>query len=106
MDDDTCDFCGESLAENGVGVDVEMDDPFRIANGYFCSWEHAASWFATGESDKDFDVIFPEGTSLTRRERLWEAVEPVGVFILFLWAIALMLIGSWTAANWIFPFNE
>lgn len=86
-------------------VEASKEDPFRVANGYFCSWEHAASWFATGESDKDFDVVFAEDRPPTKLERLWEAVEPIGVLVLLLWACGLMLIGAWTAANWIFPFN-
>lgn len=94
------------MAEGGLFVEVSQDDPWREVSGYFCTWEHAASWCTAGESGKAFDVVFPEMESLTRRERVRSVVEPVGVFALFIWACALMLIGAWTAATWIFPIHD
>lgn len=104
MDNDWCDQCGDPVDGDGVIVEATKEDPFRVASGYFCSWEHAASWVAAGESGKDFDVIFPKAVPLRGRERLWNAVEPVVAFAFFMLTCALIVIGSWTAANWVFPF--
>jgi hypothetical protein len=98
VENDTCDLCGQIDLEDPVRVEVERFDPHRWVYGYFCSWEHASAWFAAGEPK--FEMV-----KLERVEdrRLWDRVEPTFAFFIFLWAVVLILIGAWTAANWLFP---
>ena len=51
--DQSCELCGADKKQHGTSVDLEIFyENYRYA-GYpaFCSWEHAAAWFAQPRPD-------------------------------------------------------
>lgn len=103
-DDSGCDLCGIPWQSLGTDVSVSLNrwESDEFLDVGFCSWEHAAEWFARGEPEMNTWDDYPDPT---RREIWFDRIENVLVPVLFLWACALMLLGAWTAANWIFPWN-
>jgi hypothetical protein len=84
----------ESDAEGWLYLEIHLSGPEPIRRE-FCSPDHAADWFRLPLPDPELEHGEPGKT--TAGDRLFQA----GCLLLFLWAAATMLIGSWAAVRWL-----
>ncbi len=96
-----CDLCGRSIAEVDGGRDelrVELtrdDGDLQFWVGDFCTQAHAAEWLQRPLPEAISPSPPPRST--TWRDRLAD----VGLFVAAAWVLVLLLLGSWTVAQFV-----
>lgn len=98
---DSCRHCGAVVTdEQGVWLEVQRsvpgeDDWTDYDGGSFCSQEHAAAWLAQPLPPPERPTV-----EESPRRRLAEVASWTLGVLVAVYAVGLMLVGSWTIVRW------